>query len=92
MARRPEVNPYGVAGKRWVAAEPGKTVPAGSGQHGGWGADETKPFPMVNDGGTGCVRREPSSLVDIAPTITRYLGLPVDGFDGSPLCPGRAQA
>jgi hypothetical protein len=84
MARRPDANPHGVAGKRWVVAEPGKQVPVGSGQHGGWGPDETRPFLMVNDGRTG-VRREASSLVDIAPTIVRFLGLPVEGFDGAPL-------
>ena len=59
-------------------------MPVGSGQHGGWGPDETKPFLMVNDGRTG-ERRQPSSLVDIAPTLMRYLGLPHTGFDGAPL-------
>jgi hypothetical protein len=83
MARRPEANRYGVVGKRWVAAEPGKPVPVGSGQHGGWGPDETRPFLMLNDGGrmTG-VRQLPSNLVDIAPTIIDFLGLPAKGFDG----------
>jgi len=86
MARQPEHNPHGVPGRRWVAAEPGKPVPVGSGQHGGWGPDETRPFLMVNGGGraTG-IRQQPSSLVDIAPTIVRFLGLPLDGFDGKPL-------
>src|SRR5207248_6541062 len=86
MARQPETNPYGVAGKRWVAAEPGKPVPVGSGQHGGWGPDETRPFLVLNDGGrTTGVRQEASSLVDIAPTIIDFLGLPGDGFDGTSL-------
>lgn len=85
MGRKPDTNPHGVSGKRWVAAEPGKPVPVGSGQHGGWGPDETRPFLMVNDGRTVGVRREPTSLVDIAPTIVRFLGLPVEGFDGRPL-------
>lgn len=86
MARRPDANPNGVPGRRWVAAEPGKTVPVGSGQHGGWGPDETRPFLMVNDGGrTTGVRERPSNLVDIAPTMIRFLGLPTDGFDGAPL-------
>jgi len=88
MARRPEANRHGVLGKRWVAAEPGKPVPVGSGQHGGWGPDETRPFLMVNDGRTVGVRTEPSSLVDIAPTLVGYLGLPTAGFDGKPLLPG----
>jgi arylsulfatase A-like enzyme len=85
MARRPEANRHGVLGKRWVAAEPGKPVPVGSGQHGGWGPDETRPFLMVNDGRTVGVHQQPSSLVDIAPTLIGYLGLPVEGFDGAPL-------
>ena len=84
MARRPEANRHGVPGKRWVVSE-GKPVPVGSGQHGGWGPDETRPFLMVNDGRTVGERREPSSLVDIAPTLAAYLGLPLEGFDGSPL-------
>lgn len=85
MGRLPDANPHGVPGKRWVAAEPGKPVPVGSGQHGGWGPDEMRPFLMVNDGRTTGVRHQPSSLVDIAPTIMRFLGLPVVGFDGKPL-------
>jgi hypothetical protein len=86
MARQSDANPHGVPGWRWVAAEPGKPVPIGAGQHGGWGPDETRPFLMINDGGrTAGVRREPSSLVDIAPTIARFLGLSVSGFDGLPL-------
>lgn len=86
MGRRPEANRHGVVGKRWVAAEPGKPVPVGSGQHGGWGPDETRPFLMVDhpDRAQG-VRQEATSLVDIAPTIARFVGLPKDGFDGSPL-------
>ena len=87
MARQPESNPNGVPGKRWVAAEPGKPVPIGSGQHGGWGPDETRPFLMVNDGRNVGVRRQPSSLVDIAPTLVGFLGLPAKGFDGACLTP-----
>ncbi|MFO1084421.1 MAG: alkaline phosphatase family protein [Reyranellaceae bacterium] len=89
MARESEANPYGVAGRRWVAAEAGKPTPIGSGQHGGWGPDETCPFLMVNDAGrsVGTMARA-TGLVDIAPTIVGYLGLPTDGFDGSPLLLG----
>ena len=83
MARRPEANRHGVLGRRFVASEPGKPVPVGSGQHGGWGPDETRPFLMVNDGRATGVRRQPSSLVDIAPTLVSYLGLPGEGFDGT---------
>jgi arylsulfatase A-like enzyme len=87
MARRPDVNRYGVPGRRWVVSE-GKPVPVGSGQHGGWGPDETRPFLMVNDGRTVGVRSQPSSLVDIAPTLVRFLGLGGEGFDGRPLSIG----
>ncbi len=86
MARRDEANAFGVPGQRFVVAEPGKAAAIGSGQHGGWGPDETRPFLMVDDGGrsSGAVGRA-TSLTDIAPTIVRYLGLPVEGFDGTPL-------
>jgi len=86
MARRGEANPYGVPGRRWVALEGGKPAPIGSGQHGGWGPDETRPFLMINDSGrsVGSASR-PTSLVDIAPTIVDFLGLPTGGFDGAPL-------
>jgi len=86
MARRPEDNRYGVPGKRWVASEGDKPVPVGSGQHGGWGPDETRPFLMVNDGGrTTGMLMQPTSLVDIAPTLIDFLGLPGGGFDGRSL-------
>lgn len=86
MARAGEANPYGVPGRRWVAAEGSKPVPIGSGQHGGWGPDETRPFLIVDRaaGAPGTVTR-PTSLADIAPTIAHFLGLPLEGFDGSPL-------
>lgn len=86
MGRRGEANPNGVPGRRWVALEGGKPAPIGSGQHGGWGPDETRPFLMINDAGrsVGSALR-PTSLVDIAPIIVDFLGLPTDGFDGSPL-------
>ncbi len=86
MARRGEANPYGVPGRRWVALEGGKPAPIGSGQHGGWGPDETRPFLMINDAGRSVgSESRPTSLVDIAPTIVDFLGLPTGGFDGSPL-------
>jgi hypothetical protein len=83
MARRGEANPYGVAGWRWVVDEAGKRAAIGSGQHGGWGPDEIRPFLMMNDGGrsSGTLQR-PTCITDIAPTIAHYLGLPSDGFDG----------
>ena len=66
MARQGDANPYGVPGRRWVAEEGGKPVPIGSGQHGGLGPDETRPFLMVNDGG------RTSGLVDQADQPRRH--------------------
>ncbi len=85
MARLAEANPYGVAGRRWAVDE-GKAVPIGCGQHGGLGPDETRPFLMVDDGGRSSrTLEQATSLTDIAPTISRFLGLPLAGFDGAPL-------
>jgi hypothetical protein len=86
MARREDANAYGVPGWRWTVAEPDKPAQIGSGQHGGIGPDETKPFLMLNGGGIANGQRvAPSSLVDIAPTILGFLGLPATGLDGMPL-------
>lgn len=84
MARNGEANPYGVAGRRWVASE-GKPVPIGSGQHGGWGPDETRPFLMVDYSRSPGTLSQATSLADIAPTVAQFLSLPLTGFDGSPL-------
>jgi hypothetical protein len=86
MGRREEANAYGFPGARWVAADPGNPKPAGFGQHGGWGPDETQPFLLLN--GTDVrpgVHGRTTSLVDIAPTILSFLGLPSAGLDGAPL-------
>lgn len=86
MARLDRENPYGVPGQRWIVAEPDKTPAIGDGQHGGWGSDETRPFLIVNHAlcPTAHIERA-TSLVDIAPTILAFLGLPIDGTDGRPL-------
>jgi arylsulfatase A-like enzyme len=89
MGRRDDENGYGVPGVRWVAAAPGSAKPVGFGQHGGWGADETRPFLLLNgaDIRPG-VHGRASSLVDIAPTILAFLGLSIAGLDGAPLASG----
>jgi hypothetical protein len=58
----------------------------GFGQHGGLGRNEQRPFLFVAGGGfaPGTYRGR-SSLVDIAPTALRHLGLSVAGMDGQPL-------
>jgi Type I phosphodiesterase / nucleotide pyrophosphatase len=87
MARRDGVNAYGVRGLRWTVAEPSKPAAIGNGQHGGLGSDEVRPFLLLDgtDGPAGVLAR-PSSLVDIAPTILAFLGLPLGDLDGTPLC------
>jgi hypothetical protein len=86
MARREDANPWGVPGSRWTVAEPGKPAALGCGQHGGWGPDETRPFLLVNGAGVAAGSlRQPTSLTDIAPTILRFLELPVAGMEGAPL-------
>ena len=86
MARRDDANAYGIHGVRWVAAGTGGQNPIGCGQHGGWGADETRPFLVLNgpDIPPG-VHAGRTSLVDIAPTILSFLGLPTSDLDGRPL-------
>jgi len=66
---------------------PGKPNRLGFGQHGGLGRYEQSPFLMIAGTGfeAGAVRAEPTSIVDIAPTVLRHLGLPAEGMDGRAL-------
>jgi arylsulfatase A-like enzyme len=59
----------------------------GCGQHGGLGRYEQSPFLMIEGAGfaAGAGRDEPSSAVDIAPTVLTHLGVPFDNLDGRPL-------
>jgi Type I phosphodiesterase / nucleotide pyrophosphatase len=59
----------------------------GFGQHGGLGVYEQSPLLMIDGSGFsgGEARVEPTSVVDIAPTVLRHLDLPVEGMDGCPL-------
>jgi predicted AlkP superfamily pyrophosphatase or phosphodiesterase len=88
MARRDAPNPHDVRGQRWTVAEDGKPASLGSGQHGGWGPDETRPFLLLNGGGLvpGRIER-PTALVDMAPTFLDFLDLPQNGMDGVSLLP-----
>lgn len=84
--RHDETNPFGVAGTRWLVEDGEGTPEIGCGHHGGLGPGETRPFltfihPDFGQGETG----RTTSLVDIAPTILRFLGEPVDGMDGAPI-------
>ncbi len=91
LAGDDESNAFGVRGRSDVAASAfgGKYAP-GHGQHGGLGPYEQRPFLALLGGGyaPGEVAAA-ASLVDLAPTFLRHLGLPADGMDGAPLA-GRA--
>jgi predicted AlkP superfamily pyrophosphatase or phosphodiesterase len=84
---RPLPNAYGVIGCASIVADPAeKKDYTGRGQHGGTGEHETRPFLFVLGGGFSAGRRSDAvSIVDIAPTVLRHLGRPLNGMDGSPL-------
>jgi arylsulfatase A-like enzyme len=80
-------NPYGVAGHSHIvrdALEPKDCT--GFGQHGGLGQNEQRPFLFFSGGGfaPGTYQGR-SSLIDIAPTVLRHLGMATEGMDGRPL-------
>ena len=80
-------NSHGVPGHSHVvrdAQEPKDNT--GFGQHGGLGENEQNPFLFVSGGGFAPGPRHTlSSLIDIAPTVLRHLGLPATGVDGQAL-------
>jgi len=85
MARSTDANPLGVPGLITLCVsdeKPGK--PEGYGSHGGLGGFECHPFLMANGGGfaPGTTEHGQTRLIDIAPTVLRFLGLPRDGMDG----------
>ena len=80
-------NPHGVPGYSHIvrdSLEPKDCT--GFGQHGGLGRNEQRPFLFVSGGGfaPGTYNGR-SSLIDIAPTVLRHLGLDTAGMDGKPL-------
>jgi arylsulfatase A-like enzyme len=80
-------NPHGVPGHSHIVRdwlEPKDST--GFGQHGGLGRNEQRPFLFVSNGGfVPRTYRAPSSLIDIAPTVLRHLGLSSAGMDGRAL-------
>ena len=82
-------NPHGVPGHSPVvrdALEPKDSN--GFGQHGGLGKNEQSPFLLISSGSfVPGPRHSRSSLIDIAPTVLRHLGLPTTEMDGQPLPP-----
>ncbi len=84
--RHDETNDHGVPGTRWLVEDGEGTPEIGCGHHGGLGPAETRPFLTFihPDFGQGEAGRT-TSLVDIAPTILRFLGEAVDDMDGAPI-------
>jgi hypothetical protein len=81
-------NEFGVRGLS-AAAKPsmGKPDRLGCGQHGGLGAYEQMPFLMIEGRGftRAAIWSEPSSVIDLAPTILQHLSISADGCEGRPL-------
>jgi hypothetical protein len=87
LAGDDEANDFGVRGRSDVAenALGGESLP-GHGQHGGLGDYEQRPFLAIRGGAVPAGRHEgEASLVDLAPTILRHLGLSAEGLDGAAL-------
>jgi hypothetical protein len=81
-------NAYGTPGVSLEALPAaGKPHHLGFGQHGGLGRYEQSPFLMADGPGFtgGAARGDPTSVVDIAPTVLRHLGLPAGDMDGRAL-------
>ena len=87
LANVDTVNPHGVRGYSPIVKDPADNESKiGFGQHGGLGANEQRPFLIVDGGGfTPGERRAPSSLIDIAPTVLRHLHMDHDDTDGRAL-------
>jgi arylsulfatase A-like enzyme len=81
------INPHGVPGHSHIVRDSleSKDI-TGFGQHGGFGANEQRPFLFISGGGfaPGTYHNH-TSLIDIAPTVLRHLGLATAGLDGRPL-------
>lgn len=88
MRSKDDPNEFGVRGMS-AAAKPstGKPDRLGCGQHGGLGTYEQMPFLMIEGLGfrRAATGTEPSSVIDLAPTILRHLGISADGCQGRPL-------
>jgi arylsulfatase A-like enzyme len=87
LAADDRVNPHGVGGYCGIVLDPSDIESkVGFGQHGGLGRHEQHPFLIAEGGGfVPGVRNEPTSLIDIAPTILRHLHMDHDDTDGRAL-------
>ncbi|MCC7426537.1 MAG: alkaline phosphatase family protein [Alphaproteobacteria bacterium] len=84
-------NEFGVPGRTLVCHNrvDGENYPVGHGQHGGLGRHAQGPMLFLKGPGVaaGSECFDPTAPVDLAPTALRFLGLPLDGADGTPLSP-----
>jgi hypothetical protein len=87
LAGEDKANPHGVRGYCPIVQDPADNESKiGFGQHGGLGANEQRPFLMIEGGGfVAGLRHAPTSLVDIAPTVLRHLRMDHDDMDGHAL-------
>ncbi|HEV8678431.1 MAG TPA: alkaline phosphatase family protein [Stellaceae bacterium] len=87
LANEERDNPHGVGGYCPIVQDPADSESKiGFGQHGGLGPNEQRPFLMIEGGGFAVgVRHEPTSLIDIAPTVLRHLNMDHDDMDGRAL-------
>ena len=87
LAGDDEPNEFGVLGRSDVAenALGGESLP-GHGQHGGFAPYEQAPFLALCGGGfVAGPRSDAASLIDLAPTFLRHLGLGSIGVEGKAL-------
>jgi arylsulfatase A-like enzyme len=87
MRANEDANEFGIAGMSLVAKPHfGKPDRLGCGQHGGLGRQEQAPFLMcLGQGFAAGVDERPTSVLDVAPTVLRHLGLDFGGLDGHAL-------
>ena len=87
LAGDDRANPHGIRGYAPIVQDPSDNESKiGFGQHGGIGPNEQRPFLIVEGGGFAAgIRQQPSSLVDIAPTVLRHLHMDHDDMDGRAL-------
>jgi len=87
LAGEDKTNPHGVRGYCPIVQDPADNESKiGFGQHGGLGPNEQRPFLMIEGGGFAPgPLHEPTSLVDIAPTVLRHLHMDHDDMDGRAL-------
>jgi arylsulfatase A-like enzyme len=87
LANEARDNPHGIGGYSPIVQDPADSESkVGFGQHGGLGANEQRPFLIVEGGGFAPgAWHAPTSLVDIAPTVLRHLRIGRDDMDGRAL-------